>query len=158
MNGLKCEGCNYGIGTVVGVRMNDHRKARLSRNSAWARYSFISLPPTFTDSSSPAQPRFGLYLRHTLSQALSRLRSSSGGAGYTCATRKSNAGKAVAQWRSFLAAHFLCVFQITKSGVIRLIVVIPTSVVITTGFLCSAIILRAAWSWDNAFPGRREND
>jgi hypothetical protein len=54
---------------------------------------------------------------------------SEAGSGYTCATRKSIAGQAVAQWRSFWARALLCaLFQIAKSGVIRLCAAISSTV------------------------------
>jgi hypothetical protein len=49
----------------------DHRTPTFSPNPACASYSCLSLPPTFTDSSPPW---FRLCMRHTLPQALSRVR------------------------------------------------------------------------------------
>jgi hypothetical protein len=53
-------------------------------------------------------PSFRLCMRHTLPQALSRVRSNREGSDYACATRKSNAYKAVAQWRSFWPRALVC--------------------------------------------------
>jgi hypothetical protein len=53
-------------------------------------------------------PWFRLCMRHTLPQALSRVSSNRDGSDYACATRKSNACKAVAQWRSIWPRALLC--------------------------------------------------
>jgi hypothetical protein len=54
------------------VDAEDQRPSTFSRNSACAAHSSVSLPPTFTDSSPPwLRP----LMRHTLPQALSRVRS-----------------------------------------------------------------------------------
>jgi hypothetical protein len=62
-------------GAIEDVDTVDQLTPIFSLNSACAAYSSISLQPTLTDSSPPSRPWFRLCMRHTLPQALSRVRS-----------------------------------------------------------------------------------
>jgi hypothetical protein len=113
------------------VDVKDHRTAIFSLNSACAADSFISLPPTFTDSSPPSRPRFRLVGRHTLPQLLSRVRSSSEvpimQASYV-------SPMPVMPWRRdgvFGPAHFCARYHFATTFMIRLINIITAAVPIS---------------------------